>query len=223
MLQRAIYVLPMLFLLASPIRAGAETSAVSSRLDDFWRQRVKVVHPPLLPRQMAVELASGAHVVLSDSQQHRFPLGLRLALHFDQRWGIELSGEWVLASEREVHGVLAERAPMELREQPRWRTSLSALWSPLLGKVSGGRRVLAFEPYAAFGAGIVGSAAEARANIASAVRPEAMLTFGLRIGRGRWLGRVELRQALRLRPSDDELDYALGVGMLVGVLLGGAR
>ncbi|MBW2733073.1 MAG: hypothetical protein JRH20_11835 [Deltaproteobacteria bacterium] len=169
-----------------------------------------------------MELSASAQVVVTDAQQIRFPLGGRLALHLDQRWGIELAGEWVLASPRAEQAVLVTLAPGKLREQPRWRATMAALWSPLLGKVSGGARVFAFEPYMALGMGLVGSAAETRAHIGAAVRPEGILSLGLRIGRGRWLLRVEARQALRLRPTDD-LDYALSVGLLAGVLLGGSR
>jgi outer membrane beta-barrel protein len=218
-------------LAASPAMAQDE-EAVAPLLDQYWTRQVEVVQPRQVEKVRAVEIVALAGVIPNDAFLVYIPLGLRAAYHLTERWAIELTFEANVAVDTGLKDYL-ERSDAQLRarlrDRQQLRTSLSAMWSPIYGKLALGARVLHFDLYLVGGAGIVRTGEEQALGLDAAVRPDFHLGLGVRAFLGRrWLLRLEYRQYLYLRPEDRTgrgggVGFPSEIALCGGVLLGGRR
>lgn len=202
--------------------------AVAPLMEQQWAREVVVVQPRTVRKQGALEIAAAVGVIPNDPFVVYLPLGLRLAYHLTEAWALEAGFSYNIQFDSGLQDALTGDAPVRDRQQ--LRSALSAVWSPLYGKMAAGRgHVVHFDAYLAAGVGIVRTEAEPTLELSAAVRPDFLLGVGLRVFLSRrWLMRVEYRQYLFLRPrtragEGGDAAFPAQLALCVGLLLGGSR
>jgi outer membrane beta-barrel protein len=206
---------------------------VAPLMAEYWARKAVAVQPRRHQKARALELVAHVGVIPNDAFLVYIPVGARVAYHLTESWALEASFGYNLQVDTGLRDYLEDN-DAQLRARLRDRQQLSASaglgWSPVYGKVAlGAGTIVHFDGYLMAGGGIVRTEEEAAIELDAATRPDFFSGLGLRVFFGsRWLTRLEYRQHIFLRPTDNTgggggVGFPSEISVGVGVLLGGTR
>lgn len=133
------------------------------------------------------KIGVGVHVGLMSTEPFWWylPVGGKASYNFSDQAGVEVSGQYLLASKTDLHNFIEGRgvetfdASTDLDDQMVWRANATFVWSPLYGKWAFlNNKLTHFDFNLVVGAGVVGvdRPSPDRTSSSSAIEPE--LVFG---------------------------------------------